>query len=111
LKGSLKRIMGLVTFVLLSVGVNIGCDEVLGEDESVREFCEKMISCGWDPGMMESCVTEYAEALDYAGEVGCQEEINSYFYCVNTYSCKDLAESSACTQEYGDLSSCTGKID
>ena len=112
MKGSLKWIMGFVTFALLSVGANTGCDEVLGEDELVREFCEKMISCGWDPRMMmESCVTEYAEVIDYADEVGCQEEINSYFDCVNTYSCEDFVESSACTREYGDWSSCIGKID
>ena len=49
----LNLICTIVTVALLSGFVNIGCGGGLGGDDDIRAFCQKHISCGWNPDTID----------------------------------------------------------
>ncbi len=108
----LNLICTIVTVALLSGFVNIGCGGGLGGDDDIRAFCQKHISCGWNPDTIDWCVDQWEEARDYAEEVGCQDEFNYYTSCVISGSCEDfLDETNACANSYDMWAACIGKTD
>ncbi len=111
-KTPLTLISTIVTVALLPGFANIGCDVGVGGDGDIWAFCQKHISCGWNPDTIDWCVEQWEGARDHSENLGCQDEFNYYTSCVISGNCEDFQdETNACADSYDMWAACIGKTD